>query len=109
MHLDTTVPAFLIFLAGAVLIAGFIQWYRRQHPHFDPNARFQWRQAFDFERAGYIVVGLSVTIFVVKHLLFPGLGPLSDFMLGATSGLAAMQYHSYDPNTTPGRDVHYVG
>lgn len=108
MNPGSTVAVFLIFLAGITLVTIFVHWYRCQHLRFDLNARVRWYQAFGFERAGYIVVGLSVAVFITKQLFFSALGGLSDLLLGATAGLTAIQYHRYDPDTTTGGNTIYI-
>ncbi|WP_396614073.1 hypothetical protein ACH9L7_19995 (plasmid) [Haloferax sp. S1W] len=99
--------AFLAFLVGAITATAGVHWYRRQHPRFNRISRVRWLQAFDFERAGYTLIALSVVVFLSQYL-FPVLGIVAGLLLGARAALAVMQHQRYDPNTTPRRDVHYV-
>jgi hypothetical protein len=81
--------------------------YRRTHPQFDRNATIRWHRAFDFERASYTLIILSIATFGFKFLV-PPLGFASAVLLGARAAIAAMQHQQYDPERDSESDIHYV-
>ena len=94
------------FLVGAIIAATVIYWYHRLHPRFDRAATVQWNNPFNFERAGYTLIALSVLVFFSQFLI-PGLGIVAAMLLGSRTSLAVLKYQRYDPDTTGG-DSHYI-
>jgi hypothetical protein len=97
--------AFIAFVAGVIIATAGIYWYRRRHPRYDPAARVRWLNAFDFERAGHTLIGLSVVVFFSQYL-FPILGIVAGLLLGARAALAVMQRRGYDLNSIGSKTVY---
>jgi hypothetical protein len=97
--------AFIAFLAGSIIATSGVYWYRRQHSRYDPDARIQWFNPFDFERAGHTLIGLSVVVFFSQYLL-PVLGIVAGLLLGARTALAIMHQQCYDPDSTGGETIY---